>query len=420
MSEAKIDKKVVTKFFILISALLILFRSVNRLISDYDSYRLTGKLILNEIFKVPNKLSYDPSWGNFERRSGNGPIWNLFLSPFELVPYAPAIIIFRLVVIVALFLLIKKIVIELQFNENLLVLISFIVLLFPFRFLVNTSQGSSIAYLLGVHVLILVLKTNLNSLGILSIGFGIVLCFNYKPHLFIPFAIWLLVNKKIKIIISTFFVCLFLELMLFFTAPNSTQLVWFKYLLARSEHIDGANYQLKFGPLTFFYEFFHLNTSGIYLVSLLMLLIMGFYFYSLPFNFKSGLVAMSLGVFIGPYSPTHDQTLIALIFGIMFVNHIVKERFNILLFTPLLFWIYPSEFTILKQLVIFVIYAAIIHYLSSFRYLLIFTTFFTVNQLILFNWLNSDSIYLITGLGALFTLPFLARFQNLSLQNKNL
>ena len=405
---------------IFVSALVVLFRSVSRPISDYDSYRLTGKLILNEIFKVSDKISYDPTWENFERRSGNGPIWNLFLSPFQLVPYVPAIILFRLLVIVAVFLLVKKVTLELKFNENLLVVLPFIVMLFPFRFLVNTSQGSSIAYLVGVYTLVLILKNNPSSLEILSIGLGIILCLNYKPHLFIPFAIWILVNRKIRIALSTIFAGLLLEILLLFTVPNSTQLSWLKYLLARSEHIDAANYQLKFGPLTFFYEFFNLNTPWIYLISLLILIIMGFYFYSLPFNFRSGLVAMSLGVFIGPYSPTHDQTLIALIFGIIFVNQIVKDRFNILLFVPLLFWIYPSEFTILKQLIIFAIYAMIILYFSNFKYLCIFVVLFIVNQLILFNWLDSDSIYLITGLGALLTIPFVVKFQYLSFQYKNL
>ena len=402
------------------SALLVLFRSVSRPISDYDSYRLTGKLILNELFKVSDKLSYDTSWENFESRSGNGPIWNLFLSPFQLIPYVPAIILFRLVVIVAVFLLIKKVVMELKFNENLSVMLAFIIMLFPFRFLVNTSQGSSIAYLVGVYILVLILKNNPSSLEILSIGLGIILCLNYKPHLFIPFTIWVLVNRKIKIMLSTIFIGSLLEVLLLLAVPNSTQLSWLKYLLARSEHIDAANYQLKFGPLTFFYEFFHLNTPWIYLISLLILIIMGFYFYSLPFNFRSGLVAMSLGVFIGPYSPTHDQTLIAIIFGIIFVNQIVKDRFNILLFVPLLFWIYPSEFTILKQLIIFAIYALIILYFSNFKYLCIFVVLFIVNQIILFNWLDSDSIYLITGLGALFAIPFVVRFQYLSFQYKNL
>jgi hypothetical protein len=420
MSRTKINKNIIVKSIIFVSALVVLFRSVSRPISDYDSYRLTGKLILNELFKVSDKLSYDPSWGNFERRSGNGPIWNLFLSPFQLVPYVPAIILFRLLVIVAVFLLVKKVTLELNFNENLLVVLPFIIMLFPFRFLVNTSQGSSIAYLVGVYILVLILKNNPSSLEILSIGLGIILCLNYKPHLFIPFAIWILVNRKIRIMLSTIFAGLLLEILLLITVPNSTQLSWLKYLLARSEHIDAANYQLKFGPLTFFYEFFNLNTPWIYLISLLILIIMGFYFYSLPFNFRSGLVAMSLGVFIGPYSPTHDQTLIALIFGIIFVNQIVKDRFNILLFVPLLFWIYPSEFTILKQLIIFAIYALIILYFSSFKYLCIFVVLFIVNQLILFNWLDSDSIYLITGLGALLTIPFVVRFQYLSFQYKNL
>jgi hypothetical protein len=420
MSRTKINKNMITKSMIFMSALLVLFRSVSRPISDYDSYRLTGKLILNELFKVSDKLSYDPSWKNFESRSGNGPIWNLFLSPFQLIPYVPAIILFRLVVIVAVFLLIKKVVMELKFNENLSVMLAFIIMLFPFRFLVNTSQGSSIAYLVGVYILVLILKNNPSSLEILSIGLGIILCLNYKPHLFIPFAIWILVNRKIKIMLSTIFIGSLLEVLLLLAVPNSTQLSWLKYLLARSEHIDAANYQLKFGPLTFFYEFFHLNTPSIYLISLLILIIMGFYFYSLPFNFKSGLVAMSLGVFIGPYSPTHDQTLIALIFGIIFVNQIVKDKFNILLFVPLLFWIYPSEFTILKQLIIFAIYALIILYFSNFRYLCIFVVLFIVNQMILFNWLDSDSIYLITGLGALFAIPFVVRFQYLSFQYKNL
>ena len=293
-------------------------------------------------------------------------------------------------------------------------------MLFPFRFLVNTSQGSSIAYLVGVYTLVLILKNNPSSLEILSIGLGIILCLNYKPHLFIPFAIWILVNRKIRIMLSTIIAGLLLENLLLITVPNSTQLSWLKYLLARSEHIDAANYQLKFGPLTFFYEFFNLNTPWIYLISLLILIIMGFYFYSLPFNFRSGLVAMSLGVFIGPYSPTHDQTLIAIIFGIIFVNQIVKDRFNILLFVPLLFWIYPSEFTILKQFIIFAIYALIILYFSNFKYLCIFVVLFIVNQLILFNWLDSDSIYLITGLGALLTIPFVVKFQYLSFQYKNL
>ena len=420
MSRTKINKDIIVKSMIFVSALVVLFRSVSRPISDYDSYRLTGKLILNELFKVSDKLSYDPSWENFESRSGNGPIWNLFLSPFQLVPYVPAIILFRLLVIVAVFLLVTKVTLELKFNENLLVVLPFIVMLFPFRFLVNTSQGSSIAYLVGVYILVLILKNNPSSLEILSIGLGIILCLNYKPHLFIPFAIWILVNRKIRIMLSTIFAGLLLEILLLFTVPNSTQLSWLKYLLARSEHIDAANYQLKYGPLTFFYEFFHLNTPWIYLISLLILIIMGFYFYFLPFNFRSGLVAMSLGVFIGPYSPTHDQTLIALIFSIIFVNQIVKDRFNILLFVPLLFWIYPSEFTILKQLIIFAIYAMIILYFSNFKYLCIFVVLFIVNQLILFNWLDSDSIYLITGLGALLTIPFLVRFQYLSFQYKNL
>jgi len=420
MNKAKIDKIIITKYLILISTLLIFFRSINRPISDYDSYRLTGKLILNELFGVPDKFSYDSTWENFERRSGNGPIWNLFLSPLELVSYVPAIILFRLLVIIAVFLLIRKVIVELKFNENLFVLFSFVILLFPFRFLVNTSQGSSIAYLVGVYVLALMLKTRLNFLELTIIGFGIILCFNYKPHLFIPFIIWIFVNRRIKILLSSFFIGLLLELILLFTAPNSTQLSWFKYLLARSEHIDNASYQLKFGPLTLFYEFFDLSTTSIYTISLLLLAIMGFYFYSLPYDFRAGLVAMSLGVFIGPYSPTHDQTLIALIFSIIFVNQIAKNSFSLFLFVPLLFWIYPSEFTLSKQLVIFAINSIIILYLSSFKYLFVFSALFSMSQFILFRWLDSDVIYLITGLGALFTIPFLVRFQYLSFQYKNL
>lgn len=420
MNKAKIDKIIITKSLILVSTLLIFFRSMNRPISDYDSYRFTGKLILNELFGVPDKFSYDSTWENFESRSGNGPIWNLFLSPFQLVSYVPAIIVFRLLVVVAVFLLIRKVIVELNFNENLLVLFSFIILLFPFRFLVNTSQGSSIAYLVGVYVLVLVLKTRLNLLELTIIGFGIILCLNYKPHLFIPFIIWIFVNRRIKILLSTFFIGLLLELFLLFTAPNSTQLSWFKYLLARSEHIDNASYQLKFGPLTVIYEFFDLNTTSIYIISFLLLAIMGFYFYFLPYDFSAGLVAMSLGVFIGPYSPTHDQTLVALIYGIMFVNQIAKNTFNSFFFVPLLFWIYPSEFTLLKQLVIFTIYSIIILYLLNFKYLFVFSALFAMNQFFLFRWLDSDVIYLITGLGALFTIPFLIRFQYLSFQYKNL
>ena len=170
MNKTKIDKIIITKFLILISTLLIFFRSINRPISDYDSYRLTGKLILNEFFGIPDKISYDFTLGNFESRSGNGPIWNLFLSPFQLISYAPAIIVFRLLVIIAVFLLIRKVIVELKFNENLLVLFSFIILLFPFRFLVNTSQGSSIAYLVGVYVLVLVVKTRLNFLFICEVN----------------------------------------------------------------------------------------------------------------------------------------------------------------------------------------------------------------------------------------------------------
>jgi len=190
--------------------------------------------------------------------------------------------------------------------------------------------------------------------------------------------------------------------------------------LARSEHIDNASYQLKFGPLTFLYEFFDLNTTSIYIISLLLLVIMGFYFYFLPYNFSAGLVAMSLGVFIGPYSPTHDQILVALIYGIMFINQIGKNTINPLFFVPLLFWIYPSEFTLLKQLVIFIIYSIIILYLSKFKYLFVFSALFAINQFFLIRWLDSDLIYLITGLGALFTIPFLVRFQYLSFQYKNL
>lgn len=420
MNKAKIDKIIITKFLILISTLLIFFRSMNRPISDYDSYRLTGKLILNELFGVPDKFSYDSTWENFENRSGNGPIWNLFLSPFQLISYEPAIIVFRLLVIIAVFLLIRKVIVELKFNENLLVLFSFIILLFPFRFLVNTSQGSSIAYLVGVYVLVLVVETKLNFLELTVIGFGIILCLNYKPHLFIPFIIWIFVNRRIKILLITFFIGLSLELMLLFTAPNSTQLSWFKYLLARSEHIDNASYQLKFGPLTFLYEFFDLNTTSIYIISLLLLVIMGFYFYFLQYDFNAGLVAMSLGVFIGPYSPTHDQILVALIYGIMFVNQIAKNAISPLFFVPLLFWIYPSEFTLSKQLIIFIIYILIILSLSNFKHLFVFSALFALNQLILFRWLDSDVIYLITGLGALFAIPFLVRFQYLSFQNKNL
>lgn len=420
MNRIKINKNIIIKSVIFVSALVVLFRSVSRPISDYDSYRLTGKLILHELFKVSDRLSYDPAWDNFESRSGNGPIWNLSLSPFQLIPYAPAIILFRLIVIVAVFLLIKKVSVELKLKENLLVFLSFVIMLFPFRFLVNTSQGSSIAFLVGVYVLVLILKNNLNSLETLSIGLGIVLCLNYKPHLFIPFTIWILVNRRIKIMLSTIFVASLLEILLLLSVPNSTQLSWLKYLLARSEHIDTANYQLKYGPLTFFYEFFQLSTSWIYIITFLILIIMGLYFYSLPFNFQSGLVAMSLGVFIGPYSPTHDQTLIALIFGVIFINQIMKGKINVLFFVPLQFWIYPSEYTVLKQLVIFSIYALIILYLLNYKYLFVFVVLFSANQLIFLNVLDSDSIYLITGLGALFTIPFLVRFQYLSFQYKNL
>jgi hypothetical protein len=417
MHRVKINKNIFIKSIIFVTSLLILFRSVNRTISDYDSYRRGGKLILNDFLNVIDKLPYDSSWGNFENRAGNGPIWLLFVSPFELVPYTPAIILFRLVVIISLFILINKVVTELEFNKDLLVLFSFVIMLFPFRFLVNTSQGSTIAYLVGVYSLILLLKENLRNIDFFLIGFGIVLCMNYKPHLFIPFAVWLFVNKKIKIMLSALTVGIVLELILYFTAPNSTQLLWLKYLLARSDHIDQANYQLKYGPLTLIYEFFKLNTTWIYVLSLLILFLMGVYFNKIPYNFRSGLTAMSLGVFVGPYSPTHDQTLIALIFGIIFVNYYLKNKFNVLIFLPLLFWIYPSEFTISKQFIIFLIYAMIVLFLSNFINFFIFTILFIINEFIFFNWLNSDSIYIVTGLGALFILPFINQFQTLTFKN---
>ena len=129
---------------------------------------------------------------------------------------------------------------------------------------------------------------------------------------------------------------------------------------------------------------------------------------------------MSLGVFIGPYSPTHDQTLIALIFGIIFVNYNLRNKSNILVFLPLLFWIYPSEFTILKQLIIFLVYAMIVLFLSNFMNFFIFTILFIVNECFFFNWLNSDSIYIVTGLGALFTLPFINQFQTLTFKNNKI
>jgi hypothetical protein len=417
MHRVKINKNIFIKSIIFVTSLLILFRSVNRTISDYDSYRRGGKLILNDFLNVIDKLPYDSSWGNFENRAGNGPIWLLFVSPFELVPYTPAIILFRLVVIISLFILINKVVTELEFNKDLLVLVSFVIMLFPFRFLVNTSQGSTIAYLVGVYSLILLLKENLRNIDFFLIGFGIVLCMNYKPHLFIPFAVWLFVHKKIKIMLSALTVGIVLELILYFTAPNSTQLLWLKYLLARSDHIDQANYQLKYGPLTLIYEFFKLNTTWIYVLSLLILFLMGVYFNKISYNFRSGLTAMSLGVFVGPYSPTHDQTLIALIFGIIFVNYYLRNKFNVLIFLPLLFWIYPSEFTISKQFIIFLIYAMIVLFLSNFINFFIFTILFIINEFIFFNWLNSDSIYIVTGLGALFILPFINQFQTLTFKN---
>jgi hypothetical protein len=417
MHRVKINKNIFIKSIIFVTSLLILFRSVNRTISDYDSYRRGGKLILNDFINVIDKLPYDSSWGNFENRGSNGPIWLLFISPFELVPYTPAIILFRLVVIISSFILIKKVATELEFNKDLLVLFSFVIMLFPFRFLVNTSQGSTIAYLVGVYSLILLLKENLRNIDFFLIGFAIVLCINYKPHLFIPFTVWLFVNKKIKIMLSALIVGIVLEFILYFNAPNSTQLSWLKYLLARSDHIDQASYQLKYGPLTLIYEFFKLNTTWIYIISFLMLFLMGFYFNKIPCNFRSGLTAMSLGVFIGPYSPTHDQTLIALIFGIIFVNYNLRNKFNILIFLPLLFWIYPSEFTILKQLIIFLVYAMIVLFLSNFINFFIFTILFIVNECFFFNWLNSEAIYLVTGLGALFTLPFINRFQTLTFKS---
>ena len=418
MHRIKNHKDTIIKSIIFITSLLVLFRSVNRTISDYDSYRRGGKLILNDFINVLDKLPYDASWGNFENRGSNGPIWLLFLSPFELVPYAPAIVIFRLVVIVSLFVLIKKVVIELEFNRDLLVLLPFIIMLFPFRFLVNTSQGSSIAYLIGVYSLILMLRKNLRNTDFFLIGLGIVLCLNYKPHLFIPFALWLFVNKKFKIMLSALTVGIVLELMLYFAAPNSTQFLWLKYLLARSDHIDQASYQLKYGPLTLIYELFKLNTTWIYMLSLLILFLMGVYFNKIPYNFRSGLTAMSLGVFIGPYSPTHDQTLIAVIFGILFVDYNLKKKFNVLIFLPLVFWIYPSEFTLVKQLIIFLIYAMIILYLSNFMNFFVFAILFIINELVFFEWLNSDSIYIITGLGALLVLPFINQFQSLKFKNK--
>lgn len=418
MYKTNVDKKIITYALISIPSLLILFRSITRPISDYDSYRLTGGLILNELTNQATKFSYDPSWGNFESRSGNGPIWNLFLSPFLIVPYTPAIIIFRFIVILALFLLVKKITFELNVNNNLIIL-SFIIMLFPSRFLVNTSQGSSIAYLIGVCILISILKRNPSNREIFLIGLGAIIGLNYKPHLFIPFVLWILINKKIKIIFSIFLVGIALEILLFFTVSNSTQLAWLKYLLSRSDHIDRTNFP-KYGPLSFFYEFFNFSTTWVYVTSLILLLLMGFYFYISAYDFKSGLVAMSLGVFIGPYSPTHDQILIAVIFGIIFFQYITKDKFIIFLFIPLLFWIYPSEYTILKQVILFLVYAVIILSQSNLKNFFIFIVLFLITQRVILGWLYTDAIYLITNLGALFTLPFLSRFQNLSLQYKNL
>jgi hypothetical protein len=134
MKESKMLYYKPVKLLLYLVSGLTLLRSVFRGISDYDSYRTAGILIFNEIQGLDSRLAYDPNWGSFGSRSGNGPIWNIFLAPFQLLPFTPAIIIVRLIVILVAITLVMYFVNKYRVEQEKFNILFFILLLFPFRF----------------------------------------------------------------------------------------------------------------------------------------------------------------------------------------------------------------------------------------------------------------------------------------------
>lgn len=409
------------QYLIYLTSAFIVFRSITRGISDYDSYRTAGILITNEIIGINSKFAYDPSWGTFGTRSGNGPIWNIFLSPLQVIPYKPAILIVRFMVIVIAIILVTYLI--KKFNANLPTLIGlcFILLLFPFRYLFNTSQGASIAFSLGTLVILLSLRNKIKLYQYIFIGFALVLCLNYKPHLFLPLIVWYLANRKLKILFSTLIAGLFCEIILIIFAPNSTQIAWGHYLIARSKAIDtNSKFELTHSPFAFIYQFLNLTTFIIYFISFIFLCLMFFYFYRLKFKFETGIYAMSIGVFIGPYSPTHDQILIAILYGVFFLSYYSNNNFNPIIFIPLILWIYPSEYGFLKLIFLLFVYNLILVLQMAFKNLVYFNTLIIVVTIIFSKLLSTGVIYQITGLGALFAFLIITKYHYPNLNNRNL
>lgn len=421
MKESKMLYYTPVKLLLYLVSGLTLLRSVFRGISDYDSYRTAGILIFNEIQGLDSRLAYDPNWGSFGSRSGNGPIWNIFLAPFQLLPFTPAIIIVRLIVILVAITLVMYFVNKYRVEKEKFNILFFILLLFPFRFLFNTSQGASISYAIGCLAIMLSLKSKLYLYHYILIGFSLTLCLNYKPHLFLPLIVWFLANRKFKILLSVLLSGLMSELLLILVAPNSTQIAWGYYLLARSKSIDAnSELELKYAPLAFFYDSLNANTFMIYIISGLFLLLYFIYFSKLEFKFETGIIALCLGVFIGPYSPTHDQIMLAVVYGIVLFNNTRSKKLSIFWLIPLILWIYPSEFTILKFIILVLLYNLILVPFFTKSLIYRFNALLFVITVVVYKYLSTDVIYQITGLAALFILPLLKQFYSLNRQIKNL
>jgi len=147
--------------------------------------------------------------------------------------------------------------------------------------------------------------------------------FELKPYLAIFVILFLLIDKKLIILIQSFFLILIFNVLYFITLKDSTWINWIHAVRGRSTGLTGDLTQTSL--LSLLHNNFSMPDSVellIYLTSIVIILTTTFYHLAKMPKFYQFLAIISLGPIISPYS--HEQDFIFGIFA--FITIIVRSK----------------------------------------------------------------------------------------------
>ena len=350
------------------------------------------------------KVEYAP----FGSRFFNGPIWAIFLSPFNLFSTEVALFIFRiLILITSIFLF--QITIPVRESKKI-VLLSLFCLWFPFRMNLNLAQGASIAALFFVLAAQILMRSKLKLTSLILSAIFITIAVNYKPSLGIFYLIYLLLIKKIRFLVTFVSLNVFLSILIYYYNPNASYINWLLLMLERNNRIQIGDYSNIIGPLALLSRIFTLSPKLVITFSLLCCLVI-FLFSKLKIKSSShfdNLVSfLGLGIVVGLYSPAQDSLVLSLLL-LFYLDKIELTKVRKIIFVVIsASWSLSTEQSILKSLLIGAVVSYLIKVLFKSNFLSGIHFVLSLGISILSNFVDYDHItYDLVGVGSLFSTVF--------------